>query len=119
MFFHKKISAVLFLLAVLLFPLLTAGNIRAEDHKVSMQNWLFTPKELTINVGDRVTWINDDDTVHALYFEDALPGFPEKENTHIIKVGKEFSLIFEKKGKYNYFCKRHRDFDMIGSITVK
>lgn len=91
----------------------------AEEHRVGMTGWEFHPRELTIEAGDTVVWINDDDTRHNLYFDDETLGGPTEENPLMIEVGEKFSLTFDKAGTYNYRCKIHRLQDMTGVIIVK
>ncbi len=82
-------------------------------HSVGMKNWIFSPKELTIHVGDRVVFRNDDDSNHTVQFEDSA-----LNSSGIIKIGKEFSVTFDKPGVYPYHCKPHHDYNMTGTITV-
>ena len=98
---------------------LGAGGADAAEHQISMKDWLFHPKELTIEVGDRVTWSNEDDTMRNIYFEKKLPGAPMKDEPEKIRIRKSFSFKFDKAGEYNFYCKNHLDYDMTGKITVK
>jgi len=104
---------------VMIFSFFLGGQAYSAEHKVSMKGWLFNPRVLTVDVGDRVSWVNEDDTMHNIYFEGDLPGAPKKDSPEKIKIGKEFSLKFEKVGEYNYYCKNHLDYDMVGKIIVK
>lgn len=102
--------APIFLAFSLAFP----AHLRAEDHKVSMAGWIFSPKVLTINAGERVTWINDDDSHHVVFFDN-----PSLQNSPNIKPEKDYSVTFERPGEYPYYCKYHRDHDMVGAVIVK
>ncbi|MDT8318451.1 MAG: plastocyanin/azurin family copper-binding protein [bacterium] len=104
---------------MVIFSFFLAGQLYAAEHKVSMKDWLFNPKALTVDVGDVVSWVNEDDTMHNIYFEGNLPEAPQKDRPEKIRIGKEFSLKFEKAGEYNYFCKNHLDYDMVGKVVVK
>jgi len=50
------------LLAVLLAA--SSVNVFAANFTVNMQNFQFSPRNLTINLGDTVTWVNRDSTAH-------------------------------------------------------
>ena len=95
------------------------GIAHAEEQTVNMELWEFHPPELTIQAGDTVVWKNIDDTMHNLVFIDEVAEAPTKEEPKKIKVGRNFSLKFDKVGEYNYYCKNHRGQDMIGKIIVK
>jgi len=114
-----KKSVNISLAFLMLFSLFPAGQANAAEHKVSMKDWLFNPKVLTVKVGDTVTWVNDDDTMHNIYFEDKFPGAPQIDEPEKIRLRKKFSLTFEKAGEYDYFCRNHQDYDMVGKIIVK
>src|SRR5688572_14567759 len=40
------------------------GTVKAANHNVVMSNFQFVPATLTINVGDSVTWTNEDFARH-------------------------------------------------------
>lgn len=86
----------------------------AEEYKVSMKNWEFTPDNLTIRAGDSVLWVNDDDSHHKLIFE--APSLKGSEN---IKPEKEYRTVFDQPGEYKYYCKYHHEYGMHGTIVVK
>ena len=103
-------TAPILLALSLAFP----AHLHAEDYKVSMAGWIFAPKVLTISAGERVTWINDDDSHHVVFFDNPLLQiYPN------IKPEKDYSVTFERPGEYPYYCKYHRDQDMVGTVIVK
>lgn len=85
----------------------------AEEYKVTMKNWVFTPNALTIKTGDSVLWINDDDSHHKIIFVD--PSIKSSEN---IKPEQKYLLTFDKPGEYKYNCKYHHEYGMYGTIIV-
>lgn len=101
-------------LVLFIMVLATPEYLCAEEYRVTMKNWVFIPKTLTINTGDSVLWINDDDSHHMIIFED--PSVKSSEN---IKPEKEYLLTFDKPGEYRYNCKYHQDYGMLGTIIVK
>ena len=103
----------------MIFSFFLVGQLYAAEHKVSMKDWLFSPKVLTVDIGDTVNWVNEDDTMHNIYFEGDLPEAPQKDDPKKIRIRKQFSLKFEKAGEYNYYCKNHLNYDMLGKVIVK
>jgi plastocyanin len=105
---------------VLCFIVLSASaNALAEEFEVGMSGWEFDPANLTINVGDTVIWINDDDTRHKLSFEDKLSGGPTRDDARKFNAGDKFHFKFTKAGKYKYTCITHEGQDMVGLVIVK
>ena len=114
----KKPFSITLVLSLFLFGGLAGNLASAQEYRISMQEWEYHPAELTIEYGDTVIWVNDDDTLHNLYFEDALPGVPVMKKPLKIRKGREFSYTFNKIGSFNYLCKIHRGQDMKGKIIV-
>lgn len=111
-----------FYISTYCFLLLTVSltkGVAAEDHRINMKDWLFNPKVLTVHAGETVTWVNEDDTMHNIYFDDNFPEAPQKDEPEKIRVRRKFSLKFEKAGEYNYYCKNHKDYNMVGKIIVR
>lgn len=88
-------------------------HLYAEEYRVTMKNWEFTPKALIINSGDTVLWINDDDSHHKIIFDD--PSIKSSEN---IKPEQKYLVTFDKSGEYKYNCKYHHEYGMYGTVTV-
>jgi Icc protein len=71
-------------------------------NEVGIANFAFTPKVLTVPAGRTVTWINRDDTAHAI--ASASGTFPASK---AIDTGERYSIRLEKPGTYDYFCRIH------------
>ena len=94
--------------------LLAAQPAWADTLKVGMKNGVFTPAAITINVGDKVVWLNDDeDTRHRVDFDD-----PSLKSSEDLKTGKEYSIVFNKPGEFSYNCRFHKDYGMRGKVVV-
>ena len=94
--------------------LLASGGAWADDVTVGMKNSLFSPPTVTVRAGDRVVWVNDDeDGKHQVYFNDASYG-----NSGNLKPGAKFSVVFDKPGEIDYYCRTHKDYGMVGKIVV-
>jgi plastocyanin len=72
----------------------------------------FAPATVTINVGDTVTWVNDDpDTPHNSVSNDDL------WDSGNLESGAEYSFTFDKAGTYPYVCTYHPG--MNGTVIVR
>ena len=80
---------------------------------VRIDNFSFQPKQLTVNVGTIVTWMNADDVPHTATSKDD----PQVFDSGPLDTDDKFSFTFRKPGKYTYFCKVHPH--MTGVVTVK
>jgi len=76
---------------------------------VIIENFSFTPKDIIINAGTTVTWVNKDPANHEL-----LGG---EIQSPAISTGQTYSHTFDTKGKIDYYCSIHPS--MKGSITVE
>jgi plastocyanin len=79
----------------------------------------YTPNPVSANVGDTVSWTNNDSTVHTVTSGAALndPNKGKYFDSGIIgPKGKVFSFKFDKQGSFRYFCTVHPT--MIGKVSV-
>ena len=76
----------------------------------------FAPANLTINVGDTVTWsdvLGIHDTVSG------TGGVPDETwNSGLMVPGQSFSFTFTRPGNYPYYCTPHWTLGMVGTIRV-
>ena len=101
------------LVAPLPMPSLAAAQADKEASSPSVQidNFTFSPQEITIPRGGTVTWVNDDDIPHALAATDKA--FRSKA----MDTEEKFSFTFNKPGTYEYFCSLHPH--MQGKVIVR
>jgi len=84
-----------------------------EDHEISITDDMkFNPEDLTINVGDTVTWTNDDGGAHTATSTDGPASFDSGN----IATGATWSFTFTEAGTYDYKCDYHSS--MTATITV-
>src|SRR4051795_4993923 len=94
--------AVMALLALLtLVPLAGAAPRAAETKTVSIKDFAFDPKTISVNVGDTITWTNDGPSPHTVSADD---GSFDSGN---LDKGATFSHTFDKAGTFAYYCKYH------------
>ena len=82
------------------FLLASPGNTAfAADKFVTMYASKYLPGVVTINAGDSVTWVNDDDVPH-----DAVGN---GWSTSLLAKGDSDSVTFRQAGRYRYSCSIH------------
>ncbi|HEY4708746.1 MAG TPA: cupredoxin family copper-binding protein [Candidatus Acidoferrales bacterium] len=89
---------------------------RAAENKdaavtVTVDNFSFTPKEITVAAGTTITWVNHDDVPHTVVSTD------KKFRSKALDTDDQFSFTFTDSGTYAYFCSVHPM--MTGKIIVK
>ena len=98
--------------AALLLPLLAPLGVsaQAEELKVTIDNFTFSPAEMKVKVGDTVTWTNHDDIPHTVVSAG-------KYRSKTMDTDDHFSFTFTSAGDYKYFCSLHPH--MTGMIKVE
>jgi plastocyanin len=89
--------------------ILAFGAARA-DETVKIDNFTFSPATLTVPVGSKVTWVNEDDVPHQVM----ASGRTFK--SQVLDTDQSFSQTFASPGTYEYFCSLHPH--MKGTIVV-
>jgi plastocyanin len=79
---------------------------------IKMQNIQFAPKDVTVKVGQKVTWTNDDNTDHNVTAESGAD-FKSKDFGN----GATFSFTPDKAGTIKYVCTIHPG--MTATLTVQ
>ncbi len=99
------------IVAVATMLLIGGGVAVAATRAVTIADFVFSPRTLTINVGDRVTWTNTDSVAHTAT---ATSGAFDTGN---IEPGDSASVRFTVPGTYRYTCTPHPT--MTGTIRVR
>jgi amicyanin len=81
--------------------------------EVNIDNFSFSPNELTIPAGTTVTWTNRDDIPHTVVSSDDPKAFKSK----VMDTDDKFSFTFSKPGTFPYFCSVHPK--MVGKVVVQ
>jgi plastocyanin len=79
---------------------------------IKMQNIAFDPKDVTVKVGQKITWTNDDSTDHNVT-ADSGADFKSKDFGN----GATFEFTPDKAGSIKYECTIHPG--MTATITVQ
>ncbi|MFZ8908373.1 MAG: cupredoxin domain-containing protein [Nitrosopumilaceae archaeon] len=70
-------------------------------------NECYIPYEITINVGEEVTWSNDDSAAHTVTAGSAADGPSGAFDSSLFMAATTFSHTFEEAGTFPYFCMVH------------
>lgn len=111
----KKLFQYLVTVLVVLLSSVMVSNAVVVD--VSMQNFAFTPKNVTINAGDTVKWTNNESALHT-----TTSGTNCTPNgiwdSGQMGNGTSFQETFDTPGTYPYYCTFHCFSGMVGTVTV-
>jgi plastocyanin len=105
---------VALLLGPVVGAMLAFGAVAAAQDAsdvITIDNFTFTPRELTVAVGTTVKWVNHDDIPHTVV---------EKKTTFRSKAldtDDSYSFTFTNAGTFDYFCGLHPH--MVGQVIVK
>ena len=77
---------------------------------VTIDNFVFEPVQLTVKVGQTVTWTNRDDIPHTV----VCAG---KFRSKTMDTDGTYSFTFTSAGEYKYFCSLHPH--MTGVVKVE
>lgn len=68
------------------------------DENVTIERGSFVPEYLTVRVGDKVTWYNNDTQPHRLVWENTTisPGS--------VEPGESWACTFNETGAFVYYC---------------
>ncbi len=79
---------------------------------VTIENFAFSPANITVKKGTTVTWTNKDSATHTVTETDSQKG-PDSGN---LAQGKAYSFTYDTAGTFKYHCAIHPD--MTGTVTV-
>ena len=92
---------------------LTSRAEAAATAQVAIDNFAFSPQEITVAPGTRVTWVNHDDVPHTA----TSSVKPRVFDSKTLDTDATFSFVFKAPGTYEYFCAVHPH--MTGKVIVK
>ncbi len=101
------------LVAAALLLVFGAPAARASEAQATIDNFSFSPAELIVAVGTRVTWTNRDDIPHTV----TDVATPRAMRSPPMDTGESFAFTFDKPGTYSYFCSLHPH--MQGTVVVQ
>lgn len=79
----------------------------------------FKPREITVDVGETVSWKNTSKDVHTVSVDTELPPGVQPFHSGDVAPGASWSHTFSAAGTYSYVCRHHKDHGMTGTVTVR
>ena len=105
--------------------LVLSSPAKADEYTVKMvsnpdaeQVYSFEPEELTIQPGDTVTWVNEQDDIHNAVADAGPEGAELFESPMLEEAGQSWSVTLDVEGTYSYHCHPHAAMGMRGTIVV-
>lgn len=91
----------------------SASEATATD-RVEIKDFAYSPTNITVKVGTKVTWTNQDSVAHTVTSDDDSTdgGLDSK----LLEKGESYSATFSKAGTFTYHCAPHPQ--MTGTVTV-
>lgn len=83
----------------------------SSGNSISIAQFAFTPNNLTVKVGTKVTWTNNDSVTHTVTADQGA------FNSNALAPGSSFSFTFSKAGTFSYHCSVHPS--MTATIIVQ
>ena len=118
------LGLLVFVANVLYFTNVSANEVKTlsktktvQIHRILITSFEFKPKILTVNVGDKILWINKDFAPHNITKSKGLnndDNSVEKLLSPNLMAKEKFTLVVKKE--FNYFCGLHPS--MKGTIKI-
>jgi Icc protein len=87
------------------------SSARPAPGEIAIDNFSFTPRELSVAAGDTVTWVNHDDVPHLIVSVDR-----KFASSSVLDTSQKYQQRFTTPGRYAYFCSLHPT--MTGTVVV-
>ena len=95
----------------------SGGGAAKSVNAVSIKDFEYGPPEIKVKLGTKVTWTNDDSTVHTATSRATGSGGSAVFGTDTIREGKRGAVTLTKPGEFDYYCQFHPT--MSGKLTVE
>jgi plastocyanin len=109
----RRLFLALGIAQVLAAGVLIAAARAADGTSVTIDNFTFSPQELSVPVGTTVIWKNNDDIPHTVVAADK--SFKSKA----LDTDDSYSFTFTTPGTYDYFCSLHPHMTAKVVVTAK
>jgi plastocyanin len=106
-------KSVLVAFGLVLYSLSDVAVWAAQEHTVEQVNKTFSPKKLTVKVGDSVKFINKDSFVHNVFSLSPVKNF----DLGAYGAGGSKTVLFDKPGKVEVECAVHPDMRLEIEVT--
>jgi len=104
---------------LLVISIISYVFVCAVNHNVTTVGNTFSPANITINLGDTVTWTNGGGSHNVNATLSTYPNNPEGFGNSISSSSWSFQHIFSIVGTYDYQCDPHTSMGMVGTVVVQ
>src|SRR5215203_2647500 len=104
------LAALALVLIVVIAPSATAQGMTPTTTQVSIQDFFFSPADVTVEPGTTVTWVNEGTVPHTVTSDDG------QFDSGVLMPGDSYTVMFKGRGTITYYCAIHPS--MRGSVTV-
>jgi plastocyanin len=102
------LAALALVLIVVMAP--SAGATGRTTTTVSIQDFFFSPANVSVPAGTTVTWVNEGNVPHTVTSDDG------QFDSGVLMPGDSYTVMFKGQGTITYHCSIHPS--MMGSVTV-
>ena len=85
-------------------PSTSTSDTSSNSNTVTIKDFAYSPATLTVKVGTKVTWTNEDSVAHTVTADQPSSDAPASGN---FGKGESYSFTFNKAGTYSYYCMPH------------
>ena len=104
------LAALALVLIVVMAPGATAQGMTTTTTQVSIQDFFFSPANVSVPAGTTVTWVNEGNVPHTVTSDDG------QFDSGVLMPGDSYTVMFKGQGTITYHCMIHPS--MTGSVTV-
>jgi plastocyanin len=104
------LAALALVLIVVMAPGATAQGMTTTTTQVSIQDFFFSPANVSVPAGTTVTWVNEGNVPHTVTSDDG------QFDSGVLMPGDSYTVMFKGQGTITYHCAIHPS--MTGSVTV-
>lgn len=90
------------------------SNEKVVANQVTIKDFAFGPKNMTVKKGTKITWTNQDAAHHDVTPDKDSPDFVASK---LLAKGESYSYTFEKAGTYAYHCSPHPYMKAVIEVT--
>jgi plastocyanin len=83
-----------------------------KTNEVTIQNFAFSPANITVKKGTKVTWTNQDSVGHTVTADSG-----DGPNSQLLNQGQSYTFTFDTVGTFKYHCQPHPK--MTGTVVVE
>ncbi len=73
-----------------------------DGNRVVIKDFSFNSNEINVKIGEKVTWVNNDNVKHTITSDSG-----DELNSELFGKGEKYEHVFNAAGEYNYYCKPH------------